>query len=150
MQLHIVGTGTLENYVKSFSSRFKGIMYHGGVPDTKLAEIYRNCDIFVFPSKGEAFGFAALEALSSGMTLLVSDDLKGIFDEFADRGYVVYMNRANIGGAMLAAAQNIYSIRQARTIIHEFTALRYGVSTMRDYFYEALRGLIRGKNNRDA
>jgi phosphatidyl-myo-inositol alpha-mannosyltransferase len=52
-----------------------GITYHGAIADeTKLAEIYRGCDIFVAPSTGmESFGIVLLEAMASGRPIICSD-----------------------------------------------------------------------------
>jgi glycosyltransferase involved in cell wall biosynthesis len=41
--------------------------------EREMAEFYRRCDVFVFPSRSEGFGLPALESLASGCALLVTD-----------------------------------------------------------------------------
>ena len=49
------------------------IKFLGYVPDTQLADLYRQADIFASVSLYEGFGFPPLEALASGCRVLVSD-----------------------------------------------------------------------------
>jgi len=44
----------------------------GGMEVDKLAELYRSCDIFVLPSKGEGWGLPLLEAAASGMPIITT------------------------------------------------------------------------------
>jgi len=51
------------------------VIFTGRVPRTQLPEYYAACDIFALPSVSrlEAFGIVALEAMSSGKAVVVSD-----------------------------------------------------------------------------
>jgi glycosyltransferase involved in cell wall biosynthesis len=42
------------------------------VPDAQLAELYRRCDLFCFPSLGEGFGLPVLEAMHAGAAVVAS------------------------------------------------------------------------------
>ncbi len=44
----------------------KDVVFTGFVSDHDLAELYRQCAVFVFPSRHEGFGLPALEAMSCG------------------------------------------------------------------------------------
>ena len=46
----------------------------GPLPIERLAEIYRACDAIVMPSRGEGFPLTALEAMASGLPLVMTDD----------------------------------------------------------------------------
>jgi len=45
----------------------------GFVPDDELAELYRRCAVFAYPSLGEGFGLPVLEAMAAGAVVLTSD-----------------------------------------------------------------------------
>ncbi len=45
----------------------------GFVPDGQLAELYRRCALFAYPSLGEGFGLPVLEAMAVGAPVLTSD-----------------------------------------------------------------------------
>lgn len=53
----------------------KNIMFNSDyVKETELAEYYRNADCFVAPTRGEAFGLTILNAMSSGLPVIVTRD----------------------------------------------------------------------------
>ncbi len=45
----------------------------GHISDAALAELYRRCAVFCYPSLGEGFGLPVLEAMSSGAAVLTSN-----------------------------------------------------------------------------
>lgn len=45
----------------------------GHVSDAELAELYRRCAVFCFPSLGEGFGLPVLEAMAAGAAVLTSN-----------------------------------------------------------------------------
>jgi glycosyltransferase involved in cell wall biosynthesis len=53
----------------------EGITVHNGLkPNTPdLMRLYSNADVFVFPTRGDCFPLAVLEALSSGLPVITSD-----------------------------------------------------------------------------
>ena len=67
------------------------IIYYGNVSEYKLAEIYRLSDMLVYPTRSDTYSTVMLEALASGLVCIASDMLKGIFDIFANKGYVHYV-----------------------------------------------------------
>jgi phosphatidylinositol alpha-1,6-mannosyltransferase len=48
------------------------VIFTGRVEDRTKAEFYRLADVYVMPSLGEGFGFVVLEALASGVPVVVS------------------------------------------------------------------------------
>jgi glycosyltransferase involved in cell wall biosynthesis len=48
------------------------IHFLGFVTDTELLQLYNACDLFVFPSFYEGFGFPALEAMACGRAVVCS------------------------------------------------------------------------------
>ena len=69
--LVVVGDGPFRKIMRKRlpSARFAGFL-HG----EDLAQAYASADILVFPSKTETFGNAVLEAMASGLAVLVTDE----------------------------------------------------------------------------
>ena len=85
--LHVVGTGSYETSLKGLSNT---TLY--GVLDTmELARLYKKSDIFLFPSTGEIYPMVILEALASGLYVLCSSAVKGVFHQFAEAGSLKYI-----------------------------------------------------------
>jgi glycosyltransferase involved in cell wall biosynthesis len=61
--------GTLKA-LESLGERCKMLGY---VSDTALAELYRRCAVFCYPSLGEGFGLPVLEAMAAGAVVLTSN-----------------------------------------------------------------------------
>lgn len=87
IEMHVVGEGPLEDQVRQNPS----IIYHGSLFFDQLAQLERNCDLFVYPTRLDTFANVVLEALASGLYVLTSDFLNGIFDDFEKLGYLEYL-----------------------------------------------------------
>jgi glycosyltransferase involved in cell wall biosynthesis len=100
----------------------------------KLAKIYDEADVFVYPSvaeMGESFGIAPLEAMARGLVPLVSD--LAVFREYLEPGVngMVFDHRSgeaaeNLAAALLGLIGDADRRRQmavaARTKAEEFSA----------------------------
>lgn len=63
-------TGETLNALHSLGERCTLLGY---VSDAALAELYRRCAVFCYPSLGEGFGLPVLEAMAAGAAVLTSD-----------------------------------------------------------------------------
>lgn len=86
--LTVVGGGDidgtcLEKYADA--ARFEGPVLHGDIPS-----LLRNHDVFLFPSLGDSFGFAPLEAAACGLPLVVSQNT-GLADYISEgqEGFII-------------------------------------------------------------
>ncbi|MCX6054727.1 MAG: glycosyltransferase family 4 protein [Chloroflexi bacterium] len=73
-------------------------IYHGLKPNSsELIRLYRECHLFVLPTLAEAFGIAAIEALSSGLPVIASrvGGLVDIIDE-GKNGFLVPAGDAGV------------------------------------------------------
>lgn len=61
---HIVGDGP---YKEILMKRYPDAVFHGALQGNKLARMYAEADVFVFPSHTDTFGVVLLEALASGV-----------------------------------------------------------------------------------
>ena len=96
MQLVLVGNGKkyktqVENYTKSegLNDRVHILSY---IKSSDLPAIYQLASLFVYPSLFEGFGIPILEALSSGVPVISSED--GCFPEAGGR-HSIYINPMN-------------------------------------------------------
>ncbi len=69
--LHLVGDGP---YRSTLQQRLPDAVFPGFLQGKNLARAYASADIFVFPSKTETFGNAVLEAMASGLPVLVTNE----------------------------------------------------------------------------
>jgi len=60
----VVGDGPAR---ASLAARFPDAVFTGAKTGAELAELYRQADVFVFPSRTDTFGVVLLEALASGL-----------------------------------------------------------------------------------
>ncbi|ABY34861.1 MAG TPA: glycosyl transferase family 1 [Chloroflexus aurantiacus] len=66
VELHIVTRSPLDPAEGVF-------VYHDVTPNSpRLIELYQQADLFVFPTRAEAFGIAALEAIASGVPVITT------------------------------------------------------------------------------
>lgn len=88
IEFHVAGTGELEETI----GMNPNIIYHGVPSNLELARLYGDSDIFIYPTRSDAYPAVILQALSSGLYVLCSDYLKGIFDDFEGK-YLEYLPR---------------------------------------------------------
>ena len=84
-ELLIVGSWLLaESKLKALSA---GVRFIGPVGPERLRELYRESDVFVFPSFFEGFGLVILEAMACGVPVIASERSAGpdVLDESCGR-----------------------------------------------------------------
>ncbi len=75
--LVIVGEGVDFKKLKKLSEKLgieKRVRLTGGIPNDKMPYVYKDADIFVFPSVAEVHPMVAIEAAASGLPLIVAKD----------------------------------------------------------------------------
>ncbi len=138
IEFHIAGSGPLENEI----AKRDYIKFYKNPNDNKLAELYRKMDIFIYTSHNDTYSLVVLQALSSGLYVLRSDYLKGIFDDFEGK-YLKYIIN-----------QKEYYIDQIKNIIenenlinhdkneeHTYVKQNYDWEKISVKFYRSLRNI---------
>jgi glycosyltransferase involved in cell wall biosynthesis len=84
-ELTLVGSWQLA--VERLKQLPRGVRFVGPVGPEKLRELYRESDVFVFPSFFEGFGLVILEAMACGLPVIASDRSAGpdVLDESCGR-----------------------------------------------------------------
>jgi len=75
-ELHIVGEGEEKNKISNIIKKEgleKEILLHGALLGEDLYDIYSYSDIFILTSECESFGLVLIEAMASGLPVVVSD-----------------------------------------------------------------------------
>ena len=88
--LHLVGPdqGSRQQIFKLVQlHRLHNVVLHGLVPDDELFRLYRETDIYALPSRLEAFGLSALEAMAHGLPVVAFR--QGALPEFATKGAIL-------------------------------------------------------------
>jgi glycosyltransferase involved in cell wall biosynthesis len=85
------GKGPLFEYY-STNYNYKNVNYLGFISDKQLINLYKNADLFVFPTLFEGMPTVVLEAMSFGLPIIVSD--VGATAELVDNtnGYLIQKN----------------------------------------------------------
>lgn len=88
--LDIVGDGELLEETKKLvkQKNLKNVIFHGRKNGIDLVNIYKNSNIFISTSNGEAFPLTVLEAMALGLPIIASD-VKGNHDVVKNVGILV-------------------------------------------------------------
>jgi D-inositol-3-phosphate glycosyltransferase len=78
--LVLVGSGVIDSAITD-----KGIHIFRDLAQSKVAEIYQACDLFVLPSRSEGFPLSILEAMASGLPIITTG---GIYLDSVDKRLV--------------------------------------------------------------
>ena len=75
LRLHLVGQGELEEEIRrkveSFGPKISSqVVFHGQLDSLGIAELFRNCEIFLTVSRSESFSQALAEAMACGLCCL--------------------------------------------------------------------------------
>lgn len=84
LHLTIIGDNVVGGGVKIEKKNTDRVTFLGWIPHDKLASYYSACDVVVMPSRWEAFGLVAIEAMKYGRAVIVSD--RGALPELIENG----------------------------------------------------------------
>ncbi len=101
LELHIYGEGSAEPLLRRLAAEDGRISFKGFAPDPVTA--YAQVDAVVMPSRWEAYGLVAIEALSAGRRLLCAN--------------VDGLNDHRVGGATLFRAGSVRDLTEEMAVI---------------------------------
>ena len=134
-ELHIVGDGPLFNFVQNYNA--ENVFFHRVLSELALADMYKSADIFIYPTKCDAYPQVILEALSTGLYVVTSKYLSGNFDEFEEMGFLEYasIDSLDLSIKISSFSERIENIRTKRERISKYVAERYDVKTVTKDLY---------------
>lgn len=133
--LYLVGTGEMDAELRSLveALRLDNVVFGGFKNQGELPEVYAACDLFVLPSEHEPWGLIVNEVMSTGLPVVVSEEVGCVPDLVAD-GVNGYCFPAGDVEALAGAIERI--------IGDEETLRRMGresMATMETWSYEQCR-----------
>lgn len=146
IELHVVGGGPLENTI--ISSR-GNLVYHGILPEEELAKVYRESDIFLYPTLIDNYPLVILEAISSGLYVITSNILKGVFDDFQERGFLEYtdIDADILSSRIMEATKNIVKIRELKQQMHQYVMEKYDWKKISLDFFDKISKLYHNRSS---
>jgi glycosyltransferase involved in cell wall biosynthesis len=125
-------TGETLDALRSLGERCTMLGY---VSDAALAELYRRCAVFCYPSLGEGFGLPVLEAMAAGAAVLTSNlsslpEVGGDAVEYADPHDTASI-AAGLSRVLSDQSHQAELSRRARVRASEFSWERFGQIALR-------------------
>jgi glycosyltransferase involved in cell wall biosynthesis len=84
-ELWIAGDGPLQKLVVEAAQRDPRIIFHGHTSWERTAELYREADVVVFPSRYDTWGMVVNEALIHGLPIIATTEI-GAVDDLVEDG----------------------------------------------------------------
>jgi glycosyltransferase involved in cell wall biosynthesis len=84
VELVVLGAPAPNAPLSFYRSQYPGFQYEGTRPHAEVLEVMRSCDVFVLPALVEGRALVQLEALASGLPLLVTSHTGG--DDLVEEG----------------------------------------------------------------
>lgn len=128
-ELLVVGQYDPEDkLIKQYSDR-SNIKFIGFVTQDKVADLYKEADVFILPSLGEGMSQVTIEAMSSGLPVIVSENA-GVNDIISEKkdGIIVPVSDEN---ALYEAMQWYVDNREKIEIMG-----KYAISTAQTYTWD--------------
>lgn len=139
----VVGDGPIRERLEKLYPEAKFLGYRRGLA---LAEVYANCDLFVFPSRTDTFGLVLIEALASGLPVaaypvlgpidIVDDEKAGALDENLEVAVERALKRCDSANAVALGRQYTWE-RCTDQLLGSIVALKTGKRLMENGCREA-------------
>jgi glycosyltransferase involved in cell wall biosynthesis len=124
------------------------VEFVGTVPSAGLGEIYRDADLFVLPSRGEALPSVITEALLCGVPV-VATDVGGVAEQVDKYGVVVQPGSVEALAAGLEEVLEKQSLfASLATEMHEYARRKFDPALMVDRHCELYDQLLAGPRER--
>jgi glycosyltransferase involved in cell wall biosynthesis len=141
-RFEIAGKGPLYNFYKEKFS-LPNIHYWGFISDDDLNQLYRNADVFVFPTLFEGMPTVVLEAMTRSQIIIVSD--VGATAELVDEsnGYLIKKNNVNALKDALLTTLNLSAAEKSSKSSMSYTkaVMRFSWPIVAEGHYELFKSI---------
>lgn len=165
-KFNIAGTGNDESSLREILKSYKEVIFHGQLSQAELFELYKQSDIFIFPTESEGMPLVIVEAMKAGVVPLCNDIPSGIpeiikdgetgykiinnqVEIYAERIKKLYENRSElirIGKNAVEFANKYFDPHvQSKKYFDLFTSQVDGAGKQRDYVQLPLGGILNKK-----
>jgi glycosyltransferase involved in cell wall biosynthesis len=143
IEFHVAGKGRFANIIKAE----KTIFFHQDLDNNQLSELYRSCDIFLYPTKNDNFPAVVLQALSSGLYVMTSDYLRGVFDDF-EGDYLEYIKPrySCFKSQLIRTIHTRLNEKYSKTELYEKVKSEYDWSVISNRFFEKIKNIAENYN----
>jgi glycosyltransferase involved in cell wall biosynthesis len=77
VEFNVVGSGLERLSVENQKKLKESSVFHGYMLQGELFKLYSECDVFLFPTLGDGFGFVVIEAMAAGLPIICSNNSVG-------------------------------------------------------------------------
>lgn len=133
-ELYLVGYGDQEDDLKELASN--NIHFMGRVNNECLPPIYQQMDVFILPSKSEAWGLVVEEAFNNGLPVIVSDKV-GCADEIvnSENGLIFHFDSEESLKESIRKISDINFYNQLRKNIAKMDFLKVAQEQVNKYIH---------------
>ena len=116
------------------------VSFEGAVSDGDLQGLYRDCDVFALPSKGEGFGIVFLEAMAHGKPCIGGNHggTPEVIEDGRDGFLVEHGDVADLAGRLLSLARDPELLREMGERARRKVQEGFLFSHMRDRWFSLL------------
>ena len=125
------------------------VKFVGFLEPSKRNFLFSNTDILILPAwEGENFGYAAVEAMATGIPVLVSENV-GICDAVREdgAGLVVSVNEDVIANALIEMLSNPERLKEMGKAAYESARKRYDIKVVAKLMAKAYEDILTGRRS---
>lgn len=140
--------GSLHIATKMTENGPKNIRWLGQIPRSRTNELYRDCDVFVFPTLSDGFGLTQLEAMANGLPVITTPNC-GRVVENGRTGFVIPPRDSEaLAEAILRFARNPQLAKQMAPACLE-AVKSFSVDAYSQHLFEIIQRHMRFKHSAD-
>ena len=125
------------------------VIFTGMIVDGDKQAAFKDSDVFVMPSYSESFGMSALEAMQSGLPVVVTDGVSlAPVIKVHSAGLTVHKEERELSEALVKILSDPALAKAMGERGHEIAERDFSMSAISDRFMEAYKGIIVGRSGR--